>query len=99
MQVTEANRVNPDGSIIYHRERITAHDGAGVSCFGLQDTQTASLWLPGSTPSATKTLFAAILIMTAAIGIQIGIGTEIDEKARISTPIAIAISTVQMCHN
>jgi hypothetical protein len=39
--------------------------------------------------------------MTAAIGIQIGIGTEIDEKARISTPIAIAIaislSTVQMC--
>jgi hypothetical protein len=43
----------------------------------------------------------AILIMTAAIGIQIGIGTEIDEKARNSTPIAIAISisTVQMCHN
>ena len=30
--------------------------------------------------------------MTAAIGIQIGIGTEIDEKARNSTPIAIAIS-------
>jgi hypothetical protein len=30
--------------------------------------------------------------MTAAIGIQIGIGTEIDEKARISTPIAISIS-------
>jgi cyclic beta-1,2-glucan synthetase len=44
---------------------------------------------------------SAILIMTAAIGIQIGIGTEIDEKARNSTPIAIAISisTVQMCHN
>jgi hypothetical protein len=44
---------------------------------------------------------AAIQIMTAAIGIQIGIGTEIDEKARNSTPIAIAISisTVQMCHN
>jgi hypothetical protein len=46
---------------------------------------------------------AAILIMTAAIGIQIGIGTEIDEKARNSTPIAIAISisisTVQMRHN
>ena len=43
----------------------------------------------------------AILIMRAAIGIQIGIGTEIDEKARNSTPIAIAISisTVQMCHN
>jgi hypothetical protein len=43
----------------------------------------------------------AILIMTAAIGIQIAIGTEIDEKARNSTPIAIAISisTVQMCHN
>ena len=43
----------------------------------------------------------AILILTAAIGIQIGIGTEIDEKARNSTPIAIAISisTVQMCHN
>ena len=39
--------------------------------------------------------------MTAAIGIQIGIGTEIDEKARKSTPIAIAISisTVRMCHN
>jgi hypothetical protein len=39
--------------------------------------------------------------MTAAIGIQIGIGTEIDEKTRNSTPIAIAISisTVQMCHN
>jgi hypothetical protein len=39
--------------------------------------------------------------MTAAIGIQIGIGTEIDEKARNSTPIAIAISisNVQMCHN
>ena len=28
-----------------------------MSCSGLQDTQTASLWLPGSTPSATKTLF------------------------------------------
>jgi hypothetical protein len=44
---------------------------------------------------------AAILIMTAAIGIQIGIGTEIDENARNSTPIAIAISisTVRMCHN
>jgi hypothetical protein len=44
---------------------------------------------------------SAILIMTAAIGIQIGIGTEIDEKARNSTPIAIAISisTVRMCHN
>jgi hypothetical protein len=44
---------------------------------------------------------SAILIMTAAIGIQIGIGTEIDEKARNSTPIAIAISisTVQLCHN
>jgi hypothetical protein len=42
----------------------------------------------------------AILIMTAAIGIQIGIGTEIDEKARNSIPIAIAISisTVQRCH-
>jgi hypothetical protein len=39
--------------------------------------------------------------MTAAIGIQIGIGTEIDEKARNSTPtpIAISISTVQMRHN
>ena len=38
-------------------------------------------------------------MMTAAIGIQIGIGTEIDEKARNSTTIAIAISisTVQMC--
>jgi hypothetical protein len=35
MQVTEADRANPDGSIIYHRERITARDGAGVSCFGL----------------------------------------------------------------
>jgi len=39
--------------------------------------------------------------MTAAIGIQIGIGTEIDEKARNSTPIAIAISIsilpVRMC--
>ena len=37
--------------------------------------------------------------MAAAIGIQIGIGTEIDEKARNSTPIAIAISisTVRMC--
>jgi hypothetical protein len=43
----------------------------------------------------------AILIMAAAIGIQIEIGTEIDEKARNSIPIAIAISisTVQMCHN
>jgi hypothetical protein len=39
--------------------------------------------------------------MTAAIDIQIGIGTEIDEKARNSTPIAISISisTVQRCHN
>jgi hypothetical protein len=35
---------------------------------------------------------AILIIMTAAIGIQIGIGTEIDEKARNSTPIAIAIS-------
>jgi hypothetical protein len=34
-----------------------------------------------------------------AIGIQIGIGTEIGEKTRNSTPIAIAISTVRMCHN
>jgi hypothetical protein len=44
---------------------------------------------------------SAIQIMTAAIGIQIGIGTEIDEKVRNSTPIAIAISisTVRMCHN
>jgi hypothetical protein len=43
----------------------------------------------------------AFALMTAAIGIQIGIGTEIDEKARNSTPIAIAISisTVRMCHN
>ena len=41
---------------------------------------------------------SAILIMTSAIGIQIGIGTEIDEEARNSTPIAIAISisTVRM---
>jgi hypothetical protein len=37
--------------------------------------------------------------MTAAIGIQIGIGTEIDEKAKNSTPIAIAIATVNMCHS
>ena len=46
-------------------------------------------------------LKGAVLILAAAIGIQIGIGTEIDEKARNSTPIAIAISisTVQMCHN
>ena len=37
--------------------------------------------------------------MAAAIGIQIGIGTEIDEKARNATPIAIAISisTGRMC--
>jgi hypothetical protein len=41
----------------------------------------------------------SILIMTVAIGIQIGIGTEIDEKARNATLIAISISTVQMCHN
>jgi hypothetical protein len=48
-----------------------------------------------------KVIRIAILIMAAAIGIQIGIGTEIDEKARNSIPIAIAISisTVQMCHN
>jgi len=46
----------------------------------------------------TFALLPAILIMTAAIGIQIGIGTEIDEKARNSIPIAIAISisTVRM---
>ena len=37
------------------------------------------------------------LIVATAIAIQIGIGIEIDEKARNSTPIAI--STVQMCHN
>ena len=47
---------------------------------------------------APRRVEPAILIMTSAIGIQIGIGTEIDEKARNSTPIAIAISisTVRM---
>jgi hypothetical protein len=38
-----------------------------------------------------------IPILAASIGIQIGIGTEIDEKTRNSTPIAISISTVRMC--
>jgi hypothetical protein len=41
----------------------------------------------------------AILIMVVDFGIQFEIGIGIDEKARNSTPIAIAISTVQMCHN
>jgi len=37
--------------------------------------------------------------MAAAIGIQIGIGTEIDENARNSTPTPtpISISTGRMC--
>jgi hypothetical protein len=43
----------------------------------------------------------AILIMVVDFGSQFEIGIGIDEKARNSTPIAIAISisTVQMCHN
>jgi hypothetical protein len=40
-------------------------------------------------------LFGWGLIMTAAIGIQIGIGTEIDEKAKNSTPIPIPTPMTQ----
>jgi hypothetical protein len=66
----------------------------------LQEPQIVNLF-HGPWAMGNVGLVAAILIMTAAIGIQIGIGTEIDEKARNSTPIAIAISisTVRMCHN
>jgi len=35
--------------------------------------------------------------LAAAIGIQIGIGTEIDEQARNSAPNPISISTGRMC--
>jgi hypothetical protein len=78
--------------------------GVGVG-IGIDKTNGNSTPIPIPTPTPMTQsphiencwLGAAIQMMTAAIGIQIGIGTEIDEKARISTPISI--STVQMCHN
>ena len=65
----------------------------GLPLTGVRGEQTSNM--KGEAPRRVE---PAILIMTSAIGIQIGIGTEIDEKARNSTPIAIAISisTVRM---
>jgi|688.fasta_scaffold176623_2 hypothetical protein len=47
-----------------------------------------------TTPVKRKVNRNMEVIMTAAIGIPIGIGTEIDEKATNSTPIAIAICLI-----
>jgi LPS O-antigen subunit length determinant protein (WzzB/FepE family) len=47
-----------------------------------------------TTPVKRKVKRNMEVIMTAAIGIPIGIGTEIDEEARNSTPIAIAICLI-----